>query len=366
MNHARAEFCGTQSALVLNMAEKDMNGAQGSLVINVLSGSGSVVQASLINAAFGSVMGMQAGIVNVAGGPTAYIQGGGLNVAKRVEYVQAGSSNIAGNVGYVQGGAFNIAEKVGYIQCGSFNIAGSVGYFQGGAFNIAGNVGYLQGGSFNVAGEVGQIQAGVVNIAGKVGRQIGVVNIAGESDRTPLGLINIIGNGIFDVSVYANPYFDELSFTLRTGTPWLYTFFEFDQSLDGGGDMFDRWPKSIGWGLGTRFGMKTKFFPSLEAAWLNIYTDSTMRYAFNDEDEPERWYNDNYYKIRLGANYSPLPFFALTGGVGVSAATEGGGGEMKLEPAGGRGSVWSFNGNKVRVWPELYFGLTVGKIKSKI
>ena len=363
MNHARAEFCGTQSALVLNMADKDMNGAQGTLIINVLSGNGSVVQAGLINAAFGSIMGMQAGIVNVSGGATAYIQGGGLNVAKRVEYVQAGSSNIAGNVGYVQGGAFNIAEKVGYIQCGSFNIAGSVGYFQGGAFNIAGNVGYLQGGSVNIAGEVGQIQAGAVNIAGKVGRQIGAVNIAGYSERTPIGVVNIIGNGIFDASFYANTRLDELSFTLRTGTPWLYTLFEYGQPRY----MYeipDVWPKYMGWGLGTRFGMNTKFFLNLDAAWLNIYTDSTLSNIFNDKDESENWFNDNYYKTRLGANYSPLPFLAVTGGISLNTAIEGRDGKIKIAPTGG--SERKYRGHSALVWPELYLGLTLGKIKAKI
>jgi uncharacterized membrane protein len=362
MNHTRAEFCGTQSALVLNMADKDMNGAQGALVINVLTGSGNVVQTGLMNAAFGSIMGMQAGVVNVAGGATAYIQGGGFNLAKRVEYVQAGSANIAGNVGYVQGGAFNLAGKVGYIQGGSFNVAGSVGYFQGGAFNIAGNVGYLQGGSFNIAGEVGQIQAGAFNIAGKVRRQIGVVNIAGYSEKTPIGLVNIIGNGIFDASFYANMRIDELSLALRTGTPWLYTLFEYGQPRD----MYeipDAWPKYMGWGLGTRFGMTTKFFLNLDAAWLNIYTDSTLSNIFNDKDESENWFNDNYYKTRLGANYSPLPFLAVTGGIGLNAAIEGHDGKIKLKPSGS--SEWKYRGHNALVWPELYLGLTLGKIQAK-
>jgi hypothetical protein len=228
--------------------------------------------------------------------------------------------------------------------------------------NIAGDAGYVQGGVFNIASKVDVLQGGVFNIAGKAGRQIGIVNIAGHSEKTPIGLLNFVGNGIFDVTLYADEA-GGAGAVLHTGTPYLYTSFEYNQQI--GSDWLKEWPKSWGVGIGTRFGMKDDFF-NLDYTFLNAYESKPN--SFNLGVSVDKKDKANFlHKFRLGGAYKFLPGIALTSGLSFNILTEGhndkgfNGSEFALKPKGDWHWHWTHNGHTARVWPGMYAGLTVGK-----
>ncbi|MDR0307419.1 MAG: caspase family protein [Chitinispirillales bacterium] len=393
LNEARAEYSGIQIAL-MNIAHKDMMGMQLSYFSNIALGRFYGAQGSIFNFAAHGDSSIQGGVVNLA--QRVALQGGVVNIAGNVGYVQGGQVNIAKNVGYVQGGVVNIAENVGYFQSGVVNIVKNAGYVQGGVVNIAGETGYGQMGVVNLAGKAnyGQIgvtnitgtgddQIGVVNITGKTKRQIGVVNISGYSEKTPIGVINIVGNGIMDMHFY----YDETGRTgvkLHTGTPWLYTLFEYSQIPEGGFEWYDRWPKTWGAGFGTRFGMRAPFFLNLDFAWLQTYTENPTKrmnwdkwnelreknnYKWSDEqweylrDEiEEHWYNNIEYKLRFGLNYSPVKILALSAGVSVNGIIEDKYGDIPIKPKHHkRYRNVSYKDHNARIWPGFYAGFSVGK-----
>jgi hypothetical protein len=266
--------------------------------------------------------------------------------------VQGSVINIARKVGIGQGGIINLAWDGGKVQGGAINVAGSTEYVQGGAVNIAGNAGKAQGGVVNIAGSVEHLQGGFINIGGHVGRQIGIINIAGKSDNTPIGLINIIGNGIIDATFFVDET-GRAGTTIHTGTPYLYTLIEYNLEPS-----FDKWSKnlqSFGYGLGTRFGTWGNHF-SLDYAYLNTRNNNPF---ISGDGEGENLLQ----KIRFGGAYKLLPGIALSSGITLNALSEGfsGNNPLILEPRGGYHWHWTFGDHRVRLWPGLYAGLTVGK-----
>jgi len=252
----------------------------------------------------------------------------------------------------LQGAVVNIANNVSIGQGGVVNIAKDAGLVQGGVVNIAKDAGLVQGGVVNIAGKVETLQGGVVNIGGHVGRQIGIVNISAKSDHTPIGLINIVGNGIIDGTFYL----DETGRTgvaLHTGTPYFYTVFEY--ALD---PFNNTWPQGWGWGLGTRFGMWGNFF-SLDYTWLNTYDKNPHNFVIGQGSKEDE--GNQLQKIRLGGAYKLLPGVALSSGITFNALLRDSGDDFYLEPRGGYHWHWKFGDHKVRMWPGLYAGVTVGK-----
>ncbi|MCL2101588.1 MAG: hypothetical protein FWH22_07745, partial [Fibromonadales bacterium] len=228
---------------------------------------------------------------------------------------------------------------------------GNAGYVQGGVINGTGKAEYIQGGVINAAGSVGKLQGGVINVGGHVGRQVGIINISGKSDYTPIGLINIVGNGIIDATLYA----DETSkggITLHLGTPYLYSLIEYTSK-----DWDNAWPKTWGLGLGTRFGMWSNFF-NLDYSFSSVFDDKTnggKNFSVGGDD------GNFLHKVRLGGAYKLLPGIALTSGITFNVLTEGFGDDLYLEPSGEYHWHWTFGDKKVRLWPGLYAGVTVGK-----
>ena len=354
-NMAQAEFVGTQVALGLNVARKDMEGLQLSVGFNSALEKfyGAQVAAGLNIAQ--EINGMQ--ITN------------GLNIAHRLKGVQVGVINmVSDSLDGVQGGVMNIAGSVDYVQGGVMNIAGSVGYVQGGVMNIARSVGYVQGGVLNIANDGGNIQAGVMNIAGRVGRPIGIFNIAKYSERTPIGLFNFIGNGIINAAFHV----DELGragVELQTGTPWLYTLLEYSVPIR---DRFDLNDNTSVWGLGTRFGMSGPFYLNLDFAISNVnyHGDVDWKRAANDKDYVDElksesgyeWYHDGGGRIRFGANYRFLPVMSVNVGASLNIFTESRDGSFVVSPTNDRYyHEASHQGRNARIWPGYYAGVTVGK-----
>jgi hypothetical protein len=312
--HAQRALSGTQIALFGNLATDDIAGAQIS---------------SFVNISTKSIYGLQVSSF--------------FNVAIDFDGVQASVYNFAGIGKGTQIGVMNIISDTLYgVQGSVLNIARNVSTLQGGVMNIAGDAGLVQGGVMNIAGKVEKLQGGVFNIGGHVGRQIGVINISAESDQTPIGLINIVGNGIFDGTFYVDET-GRTGLALHMGTPYFYTIF--DYALD----PFDTWPQSWGAGLGTRFGMRGNHL-SLDYSYINVYNENPLREKHNQ-----------LQKIRLGAAYKLLTGVALSSGLTLNALSRFNGDDFYLEPRGEYHWHWTFGDHKVRMWPGLYAGVTVGK-----
>ncbi|MCL1956690.1 MAG: caspase family protein [Fibromonadales bacterium] len=297
---AQSALAGTQISLLGNLAMEDMAGAQISVIMNV---------------AAKSIYGLQASST--------------INMAMDFYGVQAGICNIAKTGKGVQAGVINL-------------YADSLYGVQGSVINIARKVSFGQGGVINVAKDAGKIQGGVINVGGNVGRQIGIINVSAKSENTPIGLINIVGNGIIDGTFYV----DETSRTgiaLHMGTPYFYTV------LDYALEPTNIWPQSWGWGLGTRFGMRGNHF-SIDYAYINVYDENPLREKDNQ-----------LQKIRFGAAYKLLTGIALSSGITLNALSRHNGEDFYLEPRGEYHWHWTFGDHKVRFWPGLYAGLTVGK-----
>ncbi|MDR2580009.1 MAG: caspase family protein [Fibromonadaceae bacterium] len=383
-NIAADDMAGSQLTTLGNVAVKDFHGIQGSALFNYardFSGlqaapfnfaiDGKGLQAGVINVYAHNLEGAQASAINI-GGKVTYGQGGAINIVGSTEYGQGGAINVAGNAGkmqggainlagsteYGQGGAINVAGNAGKVQGGAINLAGSTEYAQGGVINVAGNAGLIQGGVINVAGKVETLQGGVINVGGHVGRQVGVINIAAKSEHTPIGLINIIGNGIIDATFYADET-GRAGTVLHMGTPYLYTLFEYTLKPTLSGGWSDAFPQSWGLGLGTRFGMWSNFF-SLDYAFLNTHEKNPKSFGMMNVSRKDP---SNYlHKARFGAAYKFLPGLALTSGITLNALSEGYGDDLYVEPRGGYHWHWTFGEkHKVRLWPGLYAGLTVGK-----
>ena len=369
-NFAMGDMAGTQLSAIGNVATGNIYGFQGAGVFNVannftgvqsapfnIAKKGKGVQAATVNLYADSLIGFQAAVVNIARVVTGG-QAGAVNLAMNAGNFQAGAVNITGGVDKFQTGAVNIAGNSGKFQAGAVNITGSASEFQTGAVNITGSVDKFQTGAVNIAGSAGKVQVGAVNIGGHVGRQIGAVNIAAKSDNTPIGLINIIGNGIIDATFYA----DETSragATLHLGTPYLYTLFEYASEFTLSGSWSNTFPVSWGYGLGTRFGMLGNFF-SLDYAYLNTYNENPGNFNLGPGGSEKD--NDNkLQKIRFGASYKLLPGLALSSGLTLNALSRHNGSDFYLEPSGEYHWHWTFFEHKVRLWPGLYAGLTVGK-----
>jgi len=336
-NIATDDMAGTQTSAIMNIATKNFYGAQLTGGVNYAYNISGLQASSTLNIA-GKFNGVQAGITNFA------VTGRG---------VQAGIINLyADSLDGLQGAVVNIANNVSIGQGGVVNIAKDAGLVQGGVVNIAKDAGLVQGGVVNIAGKVETLQGGVVNIGGHVGRQIGIVNISAKSDHTPIGLINIVGNGIIDGTFYL----DETGRTgvaLHTGTPYFYTVFEY--ALD---PFNNTWPQGWGWGLGTRFGMWGNFF-SLDYTWLNTYDKNPHNFVIGQGSKEDE--GNQLQKIRLGGAYKLLPGVALSSGITFNALLRDSGDDFYLEPRGGYHWHWKFGDHKVRMWPGLYAGVTVGK-----
>jgi len=162
----------------------------------------------------------------------------------------------------------------------------------------------------------------------------------------------VVGNGIFDGTFYADET-GRAGVVLHTGTPYFYTLFEYASPIG------DVWPSSWGMGLGTRFGMRGNFF-SLDYAYLNTYNKNP--HSFNIAGRgPKEAEGNQLQKIRFGAAYKLLPGIALSSGLTLNALSRHDGNDFFVEPKGEYHWHWTFGDHKVRLWPGLYAGLTVGK-----
>jgi hypothetical protein len=352
---AKRPFVGTQVSILGNFSKEYMSGAQINTLMNFSYGEFYGIQLGSMNMA-NNINGLQAAYtMNLAYGKFSGAQAGTINLAVDGFGVQGGIINIlADSLTGGQGGVINIAKDMTIGQGGVINIARDAGYVQGGVINVGYKIKQVQGGVINVAGSVGKLQGGVINVGGHVGRQIGLINVSAKSDKTPIGLINIVGNGIIDATLYADET-GRAGAALHLGTPYLYTIFEY--ALTPTFDSWsDAWPQSWGWGLGTRFGMWGNFL-NLDYVYSDVHNENPGHFATGSSDDK----NNMLQKIRIGGAYKLLPGIALSSGITLNALARSDGDDFYLEPRGEYHWHWRFGSHKIRIWPGLYAGVTVGK-----
>jgi hypothetical protein len=198
---AGIEIFGAQITSLGNIAGAGVRGLQTSGIFNIAGGDVTGFQAaSIFNTAAEDVLGAQvSGIFNIAGGDVTGFQAAGI-------------------FGY-SGGTFQGAQVSGIASY-------TGGDFQGlsaGMFTYAGgNFRGVQTGLVNIAGgDMRGLQAGLYNQGGG-GVQIGLVNVSDKESVIPIGIVNIVKNGIFNPVLW----YDNMNFInagLKTGSKYVYT-----------------------------------------------------------------------------------------------------------------------------------------------
>jgi len=275
------------------------------------------VQASgLFNYTRGNVDGIQAaGFINHTGGDVHWLQGAGIaNIAKgEVQGIQgAGFVNYSGgNVQWLQGaGVVNIAK--GDVQ--GIQVSGFV--------NIArGTVNGLQASVANYAGGLQGLQAGIINKIQQdredtQGVQVGIVNISRSENVVPIGLINIVKNGIYHPSVYIDDMlFSNIGF--RSGSKNFYVL----MSMGVGGDNYNGNPVYVGAenryyvsraGIGVEIPIN-KAFIDIDASMGSIYKMNDDWSANSDNNNGNN--STLAFQLRLVGGYKFFKHFGIYGGV---------------------------------------------------
>jgi hypothetical protein len=228
---------GLRFSGLYNMVRRDMTGAE---------------IAGIFNLARENVRGLQyAGIFNSAGGNMEGIQAGGIfnSVRENSHGVQlAGIINMTGGS---FGGARLEESVIAFGDSGDWldgtDIAAMTGAFQGaGIVNVAGGSfrGVQTGGLVNVThgsfrgaqlagivnvthGSFRGLQMGLVNYRGEgegKGVGVGLVNVSKDENLVPVGLVNIVKNGMIHPVVW----YDDMQFVnlgLKSGTKQVYSTF---------------------------------------------------------------------------------------------------------------------------------------------
>jgi hypothetical protein len=260
----------------------------------------------------------------------------------------------AGLTGVELGGVFNIDKRgaSGFQAAGVFNLVGdSVSGVQlAGVFNkdldtikafqvagVANSAKHLDGiqmaGVFNTARSVDGAQlAGAVNYTKHLkGFQLGIVNIADTSDGVSIGLVNIVRNGIHELSVYADEW-STINIAFRSGSKKLYGIL-----LAGVNPDVSHRSYYFGYGFGHPFTLTQKLALRPELSYLQVspanlqhfdknrfvtrlnldlHWQVTKQFAISAGPSFAVYYPDQDYYIG-GKLYQPLPrgysTFSLSG-----------------------------------------------------
>jgi hypothetical protein len=192
-NYAGGNMGGIQAAAIFNMTQGHVRGIQAGGIFNHAGGDmGGMQESAVFNLAQGYVRGIQAGgIFNYAGGDMDGLQAAAV---------------------------FNLSQ--GYAR----------GIQAGGLFNHAGGDmrGLQAAGVFNMTrGSFRGLQMGLVNYSGDDdgsggGVRLGLINISKNEKVLPIGLVNIVKNGIMHPAVwYDSTRFFNLG--LRSGSKYFYS-----------------------------------------------------------------------------------------------------------------------------------------------
>jgi hypothetical protein len=320
---------GMQLTVGANVARGTWRGLQLSAVVDLATGSGRGAQVSgFANGVRGDLRGLQlSGTVNLIDGEVRGAQiAGGINGARTARGLQLA-------------GAVNLGEHVDGLQVAPVNVAGDVRGFQLGVVNVS--------------GAARGFRLGVVNVAREShGFQLGVVNVAERDDGESFAILNLIGNGIHDVAVYASDAMLS-NLAVKLGGRHLFTSFTFAFSpgdeLATGPQRFERGSRRLGFGagLGWRAPIALGRLEAIEieASSLNVHSD------FSDwEDSP------TLSSLRATAIVRLAPHLTLLAGAGANVTVSPKGGDLDL----GVG-LPQYTGHSdettVRVYPGFLLGL---------
>jgi len=196
LTHYSGDVAGAQVAMGANSVGQHLEGAQVAIGGNTVGGAATGFQGSAgIN-----VAGESKGLAQLTSGINILKQGG------RGTQFSTGANIVGGDFDGVQlttGTNITGGDHAGAQVSLGTNIAG--GALQGAQVTLGANIAHglagYQGALLNIAGNGRGTQTGVMNIAGDFdGAMVGVVNIAKSTDA-PVGIINIIGDGIHAIEV---------------------------------------------------------------------------------------------------------------------------------------------------------------------
>jgi hypothetical protein len=319
---------------------------ENAVAFNFLVGGGSRIKGVMLTGLVGwteeSVTGvMSAGIGNVSSGS---MQGAAL-----AGVFNAQSGEVTGGQ---WAGAVNVAEVM-------------TGAQMSGAVNVVNTITGAQLGSINIADEVSGAQIGVINIGGHVsGAQVGVINIADHADA-PIGLINVIGDGIHEAGVWASET-AHVNAGLKLGGRYIYGIFS-------GGVFFrDGLNSSEGFGsddvlFEVSMGIGGRIPLWRDQLYLDIdITDSRFM------SESRVYEEVALERLRVGAGWKLLPHLSVFAGASLGALVQWGtdsvsltGGpidpyvvyEASADSAGAAATDGGYEPTKVSIFPGFYAGI---------
>jgi Caspase domain len=327
------ELHGWQLAVGANLTGGPYHGAQLAAGLNIGTGGGQGLQLSAgANVLYGDGGGAQltAGVNAALGGGFRGAQiSAGLNVADRLQGAQIS-------------GGLNLARETNGLQLAPLNVADSAHGAQIGVVNAAGRLDGSSIGVFNFAREVHGFQLGVVNIAAR------------QEDGESLALINLVGNGIHEATVFATDVM-AMNAAVKFGGRHLYTslgvgFQPGDDLPAGTTSQYSRGTHRQGWevGLGWRFPVERGrlSYLELEADQVTIVTGWSA---------PEQAPMVNSLRLNAGLRLFKDLVLLAGAGVNVAVATDGNDANIGLIP----GSVSRSGQTTVRIYPGLLLGFQI-------
>ena len=324
------ELRGFQLAAAASLAQGRVRGFQLTGGANILRGEGRGFQLTGgANVVDGSYYGFQlAGGANVA---TASMRG----------FQLAGGANVAN-------------ESRGFQLAGGVNLAQSMNGVQLAPINVAEDMRGTQLGVVNTAVDATGVRLGVVNVARRSkGFQLGVINVAEHDDGESFALLNFIGNGIHDGTVFATDIM-ATNIGIKLGSRHLYTHlsvgYQPGDALAAGPEVFTRGTRrwGAGGGLGWRFPIERG-----PLAYLELEAGTTqLRSSWSWDGE-----TPNVSSLRAQVGLRLARHLVAVAGAGVNVAVGTGGTDAGL--GWGPEFVGTEGTTTVRVYPGLLLGLQI-------
>jgi hypothetical protein len=259
--------------------------------------------------------------------------------------------------GFQLAGGANVAtiSARGFQLAGGANLAHDMRGFQFATVNIAEEMSGAQLGVVNTAVNTTGVRLGVINVAKRSkGFQLGVINVAEHDDGESFALLNFIGNGIHDATVFAT----DVMFTnlgIKLGGRHLYTHLSVgyqpgDALAADGAEVFTRGTRR--WGAGGGFGWR---FPIERGplAYLELEAGTTqLRSSWSwDATLP----NVNSLRAQVGLRLARYLVAVAGAGVNVAVGTDSTDASLGWGPE----FVGREGATTVRIYPGLMLGLQI-------
>ena len=333
---------GSQVSLLANVAHKEMHGLQVSSAVNVAKERFEGAQLSTAVNYAGSFDGAQLNSsLNISKDKSSGLQIAPLNIALDT----LNGMQIAAGVNVAYATNLQVVAGVNVAKEANVQVAAGINVVKKNDVQVVAGI--------NVAGENDKIQVGVINVTGiEKGRQWGIINFCAECEKSPVGLINIVGNGVWSLTPYINEM-GALGGSLHLGTSYFYTNLEWARFFKKG-EIFSEFEKfyESGIGIGTQFG-KYGTHVELEYTFFNVY-----KKFGTDEDD---WKTGYHHRGRVGYVYQLFPGFGLSVGGTLNFTSVGYLNKLLLKPMADYHDDFGSQKHRARWWPGFYAGLTLGR-----